>query len=54
MPNPVRCGRCSGCDDARLNHRCEIHQGVLGEECAQQLSLFFKKLRDKRKAEKDG
>lgn len=41
------------CDDPRLNHRCEIHAGVLGEECAGQLSSFFRDLRDKRKGEKD-
>ena len=42
------------CDDPRLNHRCEIHAGVLADACAQQLSSFFKALRNKRKAEKDG
>jgi len=39
------------CDDARLNHRCEIHSGVLGDRCAEQLSSFFKALRDRRKSE---
>lgn len=42
------------CDDPRLNHRCEIHAGVLGEQCAGQLSSFFKALRDKRRGEQDG
>ena len=28
--------------DARLNHRCEIRQGVLAEECAELLSSFFR------------
>ena len=36
------------CDDKRLNHRCEIHAGVLGERCAEQLSGFFRALRAKR------
>ena len=39
------------CDDQRLNHRCEIHAGVLGDRCAEQLSDFFRALRAKRKAE---
>ncbi len=39
------------CDDRRLNHRCVIHPGVLGEQCAQQLSSFFRSLRERRKAE---
>lgn len=37
------------CDDKRLNHRCEIHSGVLGEACGEQLSTFFRDLRAKRK-----
>ena len=28
--------------DARLNHHCEIRQGVLQEECAELLSSFFR------------
>jgi tRNA(adenine34) deaminase len=39
------------CDDRRLNHRCEIHTGVLGEQCAAQLSAFFQALRTKRSSE---
>ncbi len=42
------------CDDTRLNHRCQIHAGVLQDECAQQLSSFFQNLRAQRKASKDG
>ena len=38
------------CDDQRLNHRCEIHAGVLGDACAEQLTSFFKALRAQRKA----
>ena len=39
------------CDDKRLNHRCEIHTGVLGDRCSAQLSAFFRDLRAKRKAD---
>jgi tRNA(adenine34) deaminase len=39
------------CDDARLNHRCMIHAGVLGDRCSEQLSAFFRELRAKRKAD---
>ncbi len=42
------------CDDRRLNHRCEIHPGVLGNRCGEQLSVFFKHLREKRKNERAG
>jgi tRNA(adenine34) deaminase len=35
--------------DARLNHRFELVPGVLGEECAKQLSGFFEALRAKKK-----
>lgn len=38
------------CDDRRLNHRCTIHAGVLGERCSEQLSSFFKRLREQRQA----
>lgn len=37
------------CDDRRLNHRCEIHAGVLGDECGAQLTAFFSELREQRK-----
>lgn len=39
------------CDDKRLNHRSEIHPGVLGDQCSEQLSVFFRTLRAKRKAD---
>lgn len=39
------------CDDKRLNHRCAIHTGVLGDRCSEQLSAFFRDLRAKRKAD---
>ena len=29
-------------DDERLNHRCEITEGVLAEECVEKLRVFFK------------
>ena len=37
------------CDDARLNHRVEITEGILSEACAQLLQDFFKKQRAERK-----
>lgn len=37
------------CDDTRLNHRCEIIEGVQGERCAEQLTGFFRDLRAQRK-----
>src|SRR5204862_2274409 len=33
------------CDDDRLNHRAEITEGILAEECAQLLQEFFRKQR---------
>lgn len=39
------------CDDPRLNHRCEIIAGVGAERCANQLSGFFKKLREQSKSD---
>jgi tRNA(adenine34) deaminase len=35
--------------DPRLNHRFEITSGVLGDECADELRRFFRKLREKKK-----
>ena len=32
-------------DDARLNHRCQITRGVLGQECGEILTRFFAKQR---------
>lgn len=40
------------CDDQRLNHRCEIHGEVLAQACAEQLSAFFRILREQRKNER--
>jgi len=33
------------CDDDRLNHRCEIVEGVLARECSSVLTSFFRSLR---------
>jgi len=41
------------CDDDRLNHRCEIHGGVLEDQCSAQLSGFFRDLRAKNRATKN-
>ncbi len=36
----------------QFNHQVEIEKGVLEEECSEMLSSFFRKLREKQKAEK--
>lgn len=36
-----------------FNHQVEIERGVLGEECSQMLTSFFKNLRKKLKVEKE-
>ena len=36
-----------------FNHQVKITQGVLQEECSTMLSDFFKKLRERKKAEKE-
>jgi tRNA(adenine34) deaminase len=35
-------------EDMRLNHRCEVHQGIMANESSQLLSTFFKELREGR------
>ncbi|MCL1632239.1 tRNA adenosine(34) deaminase TadA [Sporolactobacillus sp. CPB3-1] len=35
--------------DARFNHRAEITAGILGEQCGQMLSAFFRNLREQKK-----
>ena len=35
-----------------FNHQVEIERGVLGEECSEMLSRFFRELRKKKKEEK--
>ncbi|WP_409252445.1 tRNA adenosine(34) deaminase TadA [Bacillus sp. SCS-153A] len=39
-------------EDDRFNHQCEVVPGVLGEECGQLLTHFFRKLRERKKEEK--
>ncbi|OIK07170.1 tRNA adenosine(34) deaminase TadA [Bacillus sp. MUM 13] len=38
--------------DSRFNHQCELVQGVLGDECGEILSRFFRELREKKKRKK--
>jgi tRNA(adenine34) deaminase len=38
------------CDDARLNHRVEIVEGVLAEPCGALLQSFFRDARQRRAA----
>jgi len=38
--------------DDRFNHRVEVAEGVLGDECSVLLSGFFRKLREKKKTSK--
>jgi len=35
--------------EPRFNHRCDVQEGVLREECGQLLSTFFKNIRDQKK-----
>ncbi|PIC68998.1 tRNA-specific adenosine deaminase [Sporosarcina sp. P16b] len=39
-------------NDSRFNHECIVTEGVLGEDCGQLLTAFFRSLREKRKAAK--
>jgi tRNA(adenine34) deaminase len=36
--------------DSRLNHRCELKTGILGEECGGILKEYFRKKRAAKKA----
>ena len=50
-------GGCAGTfmnllQDERFNHQCEVVSGVLEEECGQLLTLFFRAIRERKKAEK--
>ena len=38
--------------DKRFNHRVDVEEGVLGEECSELLSGFFKELRTGKKSRK--
>ena len=40
------------CEDERLNHRLEVHGGILADECAGLLKQFFKAARARAKAER--
>ncbi|MFC4182702.1 tRNA adenosine(34) deaminase TadA [Saccharococcus thermophilus] len=47
-------GGCAGTlmnllQEERFNHQVEVTSGVLGDECGQMLSNFFRKLREKKK-----
>jgi tRNA(adenine34) deaminase len=37
-------------EDERFNHRVEVREGVLQQECSSQLSSFFRRLRERKKA----
>lgn len=38
----------------QFNHQVEVTRGILQEECGSMLSEFFRELREKKKAEKNG
>jgi len=38
--------------DERFNHRVEVREAVLEEECSEQLSGFFRQLREQKKAKR--
>lgn len=40
-------------NDKRLNHRCEVTGGVLGQECSAMLSQFFRRKREQKKRERN-
>ncbi len=40
-------------DDERFNHRVEVTEGILQQECSQQLSNFFRRLREQKKEQKN-
>jgi tRNA(adenine34) deaminase len=40
-------------DEPRLNHRCTVISGVMGEECAELMSRFFSEMRLRAKAQTD-
>ncbi len=39
-------------EDERFNHQVQIREGVLQQECSEQLSSFFRRLREQKKAAK--
>ena len=40
-------------DDERFNHRVAVTEGILQQECSQQLSDFFRRLREQKKVQKN-
>jgi len=38
--------------DERFNHKVNVREGVLQEECSEQLSRFFRKIREQKKQQK--
>jgi len=36
-------------NDPRLNHECDVTEGVLGDECGEMLSSFFRSIRERKK-----
>ncbi len=39
-------------EDDRFNHQVEVREGVLQKECSEQLSRFFRQLREQKKQQK--
>jgi tRNA(adenine34) deaminase len=39
-------------EDERFNHKVDVTEGVLQQECSQQLSNFFRRLREQKKEQK--
>jgi len=40
-------------NDDRFNHKCEVVEGILADECGQILTDFFRALRQRKKLEKE-
>lgn len=43
------CGSIMNITDSELNHKVEVQGGIMESECAEMLSEFFKKLRERNK-----
>ena len=39
-------------NDPRFNHECEVTEGVLGDECGEILTSFFRDIRERKKKAK--
>ncbi|GEK32211.1 tRNA-specific adenosine deaminase [Kurthia zopfii] len=39
-------------NDSRMNHECEVTEGIKAEQCGELLSTFFRELRARKKEEK--